>query len=147
MNHVDLVKDIYDRFGRGDAAGILAHFTEEIEFRLAEGHPYQPSGQPWVGKDAVARGFFMKAGPEWERWSVVPGEVIETADAVVIECRYAGTYKPTGLPLDVQVCHVWRFRDGKVRSFHQYVDTARLQDVMGRRPASAGGEHAPMPLT
>jgi ketosteroid isomerase-like protein len=32
--------------------------------------------------------------------------------------------------MDVQVCHVWRFRDGKVASFHQYVDTAALQRVM-----------------
>jgi ketosteroid isomerase-like protein len=34
--------------------------------------------------------------------------------------------------MDVQVCHVWRFRDAKVASFHQYVDTANLRRVMGR---------------
>ena len=49
----------------------------------------------------------------------------------------AGTrvcYKPTGRHMDVQVCHVWRFRGGKVASFHQYVDTARLQGVMDGAP-------------
>lgn len=133
MNNVDLVKDVYEKFSQGDAAGILAHFEPDIEFRLAEGHPYQPSGQPWYGKEAVSQNFFMKAAQEWEGWSVVLGEVLETADAVVVECRYAGAYKPTGLPLDVQVCHVWKLRDGRIRSFHQYLDTAGLQHVMGHR--------------
>ena len=51
------------------------------------------------------------------------------------EGRYSGRYKPTGKELDVQVCHVWRFQNGKVKSFHQYVDTARLQDTMRSEPA------------
>jgi ketosteroid isomerase-like protein len=33
----------------------------------------------------------------------------------------------------VQLCHVWRFRGDRIASFHQYVDTAGLQRVMGRR--------------
>jgi ketosteroid isomerase-like protein len=133
MSNVDLVNDIYDKFAQGDVASILARFEADIEFRLAEGHPYQTSGQPWFGKEAVTQNFFMKAGPEWDRWSVVPDEVLDMGDAVVVECRYAGIYKPTGKTLDVQACHVWRVRDGKIRSFHQYLDTARLQEVMGRR--------------
>jgi uncharacterized protein len=47
--------------------------------------------------------------------------------------RYVGTYKPTGKSLDAQVCHVLKFRDGKLTSFQQFVDTAQLQDVMGAR--------------
>jgi uncharacterized protein len=135
MNNVDLVKHIYERFAHGDAASILATFTDGIEFRLAEGHPYQPSGDAWIGKKAVTDQFFMKAGPEWQDWSVRIVDTIETAAAVVVECRYLGLYKPTGRTMDLQVCHVWRFTGGKVASFHQYVDTAALQEVMGRGAA------------
>jgi uncharacterized protein len=133
MSNVDLVKDIYEKFTHGDVAGILARFEPDIEFRLAEGHPYQPSGQPWFGKGAVTQNFFMKAGPEWAGWSVVIGDVLEAGDAVVVECRYNGVYTPTGNTLNVQVCHVWKLRNGNIRSFHQYLDTAALQEVMGRR--------------
>jgi ketosteroid isomerase-like protein len=132
MNNVDLVKDIYDKFAKGDAASILARFEPDVEFRLAEGHPYQPSGRPWIGKETVTEHFFMKAGPEWDNWAVVYAEVLEMDDAVIVEGRYTGIYKPTGRALDVQMCHVWRLRDGRIKSFHQYVDTARVQDVMGR---------------
>ncbi len=128
--NAELVRYVYEKFTRGDVASMLATFEDDIEFRLAEGHPYQPSGQPWFGKDAVTQHFFMKAGPEWDGWSVVFDDVLEMDDAVVVECRYTGTYKPTRKTLDVQVCHVWKLHNGKIKSFHQYLDTARLQDVM-----------------
>ena len=130
---VEVVKRIYEMFGRGDGAGILASFEDDIEFRLAEGHPYQPSGQPWYGKDAFTTHFLMKAGPEWDRWTARIDKAVETDDTVVVEGRYNAIYKPTGKTLDVQMCHVWKFNDGKVKSFHQYVDTSGVQDVMGRR--------------
>lgn len=47
-----------------------------------------------------------------------------------MEGRYTGTFKPSGKRLDAQVCHVLGFRDGKLKSFQQYVDTGQLQAVM-----------------
>jgi uncharacterized protein len=130
VSHTDIAKYVYDRFGQGDAASILELFDPNIEFRLAEGHPYQPGREPWIGKDAVAQNFFMKAAGEWDGWTMIPRAFLEMDDAVVVEGRYAGTYKPTGKLLDVQVCHVWRFSRGKITSFHQYLDSARLQQTM-----------------
>lgn len=132
MKQVDLVRTVYRDFAAGEAAAILETFADDVEFRLAEGHPYRGSAGAWIGKEAVATNFFAVAGPEWQGWSIGVEKTIEAADAVVVEGRYTGLYKPTGRTMDVQVCHVWRFRDGKIASFHQYVDTARLQGVMGR---------------
>jgi hypothetical protein len=42
-------------------------------------------------------------------------------------------YKETGKGLDTQICHVLKFRDGKLMSFQQYANTAQLQDVQGAR--------------
>jgi ketosteroid isomerase-like protein len=133
MQHVDTVRKIYRDFAAGDAAAILATFADDVEFRLAEGHPYRGSGGAWTGKEAIATSFFAVAGPEWEGWTIGVEKTIEAGEAVVVEGRYTGLYKPTRRQMDVQVCHVWRFRGGKVASFHQYLDTARLQEVMGRR--------------
>src|SRR5712692_1713617 len=118
MSNSQIVKHVYARFTEGDAPGVLAAFDPNVEFRLAEGHPYQPEGKPWYGHDAIIQNFFMKAGKEWEGWNVVVNELLEMGDAVVVECRYAGIYKPTGKRLDVQVCHIWRLDDGKIKSFH-----------------------------
>ena len=131
MTKIETIRHIYERFANGDAVAILATFDEHIEFRLAEGHPYQPEGKPWIGGDAVTQKFFMKAGPEWQDWGFAIDEIIETTDAVVIEGRYSALYKPTGHRLNAQGCHIWRFRDGRIARFHQYINTAHLQQVMG----------------
>jgi uncharacterized protein len=131
MTKIETIRHVYERFAKGDAPAILATFEKDIEFRLAEGHPYQPEGKPWIGGDAITQNFFRKAGAEWQDWRFNIHEVIETPDTVVIEGRYSAVYKPTGRKLDAQACHVWRFRNGRIASFHQYVDTARVQYVMG----------------
>jgi ketosteroid isomerase-like protein len=128
---VDTIRRIYDDFAKGDARAILATFAKDIEFRLAEGHPYNPDSEAWIGGDAITKHFFEKAGAEWRNWTFTIRDVIETADAVVVEGRYSAVYEPTGRELDAQGCHVWRFRNGQITSFHQYVDTARVQHVMG----------------
>jgi ketosteroid isomerase-like protein len=53
---------------------------------------------------------------------------------VVVEGRYKALYKPTGKTLDAQTCHVWKFKNGTVESFHQYADTAQIQEVMTHAP-------------
>jgi len=132
MRKTNLVRQIYHNFATGDVGKILETFDPSIEFRLAETHPYRGSDAAWIGKDAIVEKFFKVAGPEWDRWSVAVETTLETPDAVVVEGRYTGTYKPNGRSMDVEVCHVWRFRGDKVTSFHQHVDTARLAHVMGR---------------
>ena len=132
MKNTDVIRGVYRDFAAGKAEPILDAFATDIEFRLAESHPYRGSAGAWKGKQAVAESFFAVAGPEWDGWSIGVEQMIEAGDAVVVEGRYTGTYKPTGNAMDVQVCHVWRFRGCKIASFHQYVDTARLRGVMGR---------------
>ena len=128
--NVEAVKSAYESFARGDAPSLLAVMADEVEFRVAEGHPYQPSGEAWHGKQELVEKFLMKAGPEWEGWTMTPGAIHALGDTVVVEGRYHGLYKPTGRRMDLQVCHVWRVREGVIRSFHQYLNTAELQRVM-----------------
>lgn len=137
MRNTDVIRQIYRDFTAGDAAAILETFAADVEFRLAEGHPYRGVGGGWVGKRAIAENFFAVAGPEWDGWSISVEQMLEANDAVVVEGRYGGKYKPTGDRMDVQVCHVWRFRGREVASFHQYVNTAALRRVMGRDDAGS----------
>jgi ketosteroid isomerase-like protein len=104
-----------------------------IEWREAEGNPYEPGGKAWRGPDAVVQNLFIRLAREWDSFTVHPGEFYDAGSTVVVEARYTGTYKRTGKGLDAQVCHVWKIRDGKVISFQQFVDTGQLQDVQDAR--------------
>jgi len=133
MGNVEVVRHVYEWFGQGDVAAVLAAFDPSIEWRLAEGHPYAPDGAAWTGPAAVAQNFFARAGGDWDGFTITPAAFHEAREAVVVECRYRGVYKATGKRLDAQVCHVWGVRAGKITRFQQYIDTAQLQDVMGAR--------------
>jgi ketosteroid isomerase-like protein len=133
MSNVDLLKGLYDSFGRGDVPGVLGSMDKEIHWHEAEGSPYMPSGEAFVGPDAIATKLFVRLAEEWDGFTVHPVSYYDAGDAVIVECRYTGTYKETGKPIDAQVCHVWTVKDGKVTKFQQYVDTAKLQDTMGAR--------------
>jgi hypothetical protein len=137
MSHVRLIQDLYAAFGRGDIATVLGAFDPKIEWREAEANPYQPSGKPWIGPDAVLQNLFARLGAEWNAFTVHPRTFHDAGDTVVVEARYSGSFKPTGRALDAQVCHVWKLANGKIKSFQQYVDTAQLQRVMGTVEAPA----------
>ena len=133
MSNVQLAKDIYAAFGRGDIPTVLAGFHPEIEWRQAEGNPYKPDGAAWFGPQAVLEELFTRLGSEWEGFTVTVRTLHDAGEYVVMEGRYTGLYKPSGKRVDAQVCHVLGFRNGKLSSFQQYVDTAQLQTVMAMR--------------
>ena len=133
MNNVQLARNVYDAFGRGDIAAVLDLFESDMEWHPAEGHPFRPDGSPWIGRDAIAEGFFARIGEAWSSFTVTPRAFHDAHDAVVVEGRYTGVLKGSGHTIDAQFCHIWTTRDGKMRSFQQYMDTAKLQDAMGAR--------------
>jgi uncharacterized protein len=133
MDNVSLLKGLYDAFGRGDIPTVLGAMSPDIHWHEAESNPYMPSGVPWVGPDTILNELFMKLGSDWDGFAVHPKSFHDAGDSVIVEARYSGTYKATGKSMDTQACHVWDVRDGKVTRFQQYVDTAKLQDVMGAR--------------
>ena len=131
MDNVTMVKNVYEAFGRGDIASVLGAMSPDVRWYEAEGNPYMPSGEAWVGHDALVKNLFTRIGAEWDRFTIKTKSFHGAGDSVIVEARYSGTYKPTGKSIDAQACHVWDLKDGKVARFQQYVDTAQLQAALG----------------
>lgn len=126
----ELVKGIYEAFGKGDVPAVLGAFDAGIEWNEAEGYTYA-EGNPYVGPQRVAEGVFMRVVSEIDNFSVTPENIIDGGDTVVAEGRYRGTMKATGAPIHAQFAHVWHVRDGKVVRFQQYTDTAQWAKASG----------------
>ena len=133
MDNVKILKGVYEAFGRGDIPSVLGAMSPDVHWYEAEGNPYRPSGEAWVGPDAVLNNLFMKLGEDWEDFTVHQKSFHDAGDSVIVEARYTGKYKATGKNTDAQVCHVWDLKDGKITRFQQYLNTAHFQDVMGAR--------------
>lgn len=131
MSNVDIISGLYEAFGRGDVPAVLGAMAPDIHWYEAEGNPYMPSGEPFVGPDAVLEELFMKLGGDFDGFTVTPHSYHDAGDVVVVEARYTGKSNHTGAPIDIQVCHLWTVRDGKITKFQQYVNTAELQAAMG----------------
>lgn len=124
----DIVKAIYDAFGKGDVPAVLGAFDPQIQWREAE-HFLYADGNPYVGPQAVAEGVFQRVVSDVDGFAVLPGHFVEGGDTVVVEGRYRGKMKATGTPVDAQFAHVWQLRDGKVARFQQYTDTKQWADA------------------
>lgn len=131
MSNVEFLKSLYDAFGRGDIPPVLDAMSPAIRWYQAENNPYNPSGEAWVGPEAVAN-LFMKLGTEWENFAVHPKAFHDAGGTVVVEARYTGLFKPTGKRFNAQACHVWDVQDGKITRFQQYLDTMQMNDVFRR---------------
>jgi ketosteroid isomerase-like protein len=55
VSDVQLIRDLYDALGRGDMPVVLGAMDPGIEWREAEGNPYEPSGKAWLGTFSIHR--------------------------------------------------------------------------------------------
>lgn len=133
MSGSELLASLYDAFGRGDVPTVLGTMDPQIRWHEAESNPYMPSGEAWVGPDAVVANLFMKLGEDWAGFTVTPIAFHDAGDVVSVEGRYTAEHRGTGKSIDAQFCHVWTVQDGRITKFQQYTDTAKFQDVMGVR--------------
>jgi uncharacterized protein len=126
------VEGFYAAMGRADIPLILGALDPRIVWNEAENFVYADKS-PYLGVEAVLTGLFARLAGEWDGFSAVPHEIVDGGETVVALGRYGGVYKATGVKVDAQFVHVFRFKDGKVASFQQYTDTAQFKDAVSRR--------------
>jgi uncharacterized protein len=127
--NVELIRNIYADFGRGDVPAVLAAMSPDIVWNEAENFHYA-DGNPYRGPEAVLSGVFARLGGEWDGFAPLPEEFFDAGDIVVVLGRYAGTHKASGKALDAQMVHIWRVADGRVIRFDQRVDTLQAARAM-----------------
>jgi ketosteroid isomerase-like protein len=126
------VEGLYSAMGSADIPFLIGNLDPQVVWNEAENFVYADKS-PYIGVDALLTGLFARLAGEWNGFSAVPHEIIDGGETVVALGRYGGVYKGTGVKVDAQFTHVFRFKDGKVASFQQYTDTAQFKDVVSRR--------------
>lgn len=106
-NRVEVVRAAYDCFNREDVTRVLDLCDESIEL------PDVIHGTVLRGKPAVEQ--YWRQQFEVVDHSVVPGEIVEMGDAIVV-VAYHQMYEPDGGPLGggVTAVHRFTFRDHRI---------------------------------
>jgi ketosteroid isomerase-like protein len=123
----ELVRAVYEAFGRGDVPAVLGAMAADIAWHEAEGMPY---GGVYHGGEAVAQNVFGPITQDVVDFAVTAEEFIASGDAVAAVVRYTGTGRATGKELDLPVVHLWKVRNGKVEEFRQFIDTVKFREVV-----------------
>jgi ketosteroid isomerase-like protein len=126
------IEAFYASMGRGDIPFIIGILDPQISWNEAENFVYADHS-PYIGVDKLLTGLFARLGGEWDGFSAVPDEIVDGGETVIALGRYGGVYKATGVKVNAQFVHVFKFKGGKIAHFQQYTDTAQFKDVVSRR--------------
>lgn len=128
-SNVDIVKGVYEAFGRGDVPAVLGVMDDNIQWR--EPTSLAPTFTDQVGPQAVAENVFGQVMEIIQDFSVNPEEYIDGGDIVVMLGHYHGKGAKTGTELDARMAHVWRFSGGKATGFEVITDTHAWREALG----------------
>ncbi len=120
-----LVQSFYGHLKDGNSPAAFALLADDIEWNEAEGNPLADRN-PYIGAAAIAEGVFARLREIFDGFASKPEEFIADGNRVVVICRYFGTHKATGTPLNCQAVHSWTVDGDKIVRFQQYADTEQL---------------------
>lgn len=130
MSALETIQAVYAAFGRNDPSVLFGAMDPAINWYEAEGISLA-DGNPYVGPQAVGEGVFGPILAALDNFTVVPNTFIDGGEYIVAIGRYGGTVKNGDAMLDAPFCHVFRFRNGKIVTFHQFTDSAQWARLLG----------------
>jgi uncharacterized protein len=135
-SNLEIVKSGYEKFGNGDIEGLLALFTDDIDWSTphVENVPY---GGNRLGLEEVAEFFKVLAETE-DIIYFEPTEFIEQGPRVVVLGRIKSTAKSTGRSYETDWVHLYSVHEGKITSFHEFFDTAAVAQAFQKTARAEG---------
>lgn len=134
MENAEIVKGMYEAFGRGDVAAIIEPLAEDIVWD----HANSDRGVPWLtprrGRREVPA-FFQAVAQhlQFEKFEVTA--IVGDGDIIVALCDVVAVVKKNGRKIvERDEAHVWRFSNGRVVEFRHGVDTARHLAAWSNEP-------------
>jgi ketosteroid isomerase-like protein len=128
MTNTDIVKGMYEAFGRGDIEGILNKLADDVEWLSSPESKTIPTGGTFRGRAGVAK-FFQKVAENIEFEAFMPEKYIEQGDTVVALGSYSGRSKTLNKKFASPWAMVFTLRGGKLARFDEHFDTEAVADA------------------
>ena len=116
---VNIVKKVYECFGKGDINGFLELCEENIEW-VVNGPYLLEKCQSFTGHKGVRRFLKILEGT-WSFNTFVPREFIVDNNKVVVLGEETGTNRLTGEEFQNRWAHVFTIRSNKIVSFREFL--------------------------
>ncbi len=123
---LQVVKEGYAAFGRGDIASLLALMADDVEWAIP-GTDLPTSGN-YRGVDGVAK-FFQTLVADVEILDFQPREFVADGERVVVVGWERVKIKSTNRVADLDWVMAFTVRNGKVVNFREYTDTKAIAEA------------------
>jgi uncharacterized protein len=124
QQNLEVVRNIYDAFGRGDLDGILTLLDPGVSWRTP-GAPDLPTAGLRQGIPAV-REFFGLLSNTFDIADFRPTDFFASGDKVVVLGTSREGPRGTGRFVDFRWVHVFTFRNARVVAFDEPADVSQL---------------------
>lgn len=122
QQNVELVRQGYEAFGRGDIEGLLNLLDDNIEW-VSPGPPDLPTAGTRRGRQQIAE-FFQTMNEVFEIQRFEPKTFVAQGDRVVVLGEDTARVRATGTIVNESWAHAFVVGNGKIVSFQEYLDTA-----------------------
>jgi ketosteroid isomerase-like protein len=125
MSNEQTVKDVYAAFQRGDVTAIVAHVTDDVDWRNDR---VESRECPWNGNfsgKANLPGFFKALAEHLDFLVFDVQAIVASGSAVAVYLRIESTVRKNGRSLKTDSVHFWTFNDrGQITRYRHFTDTA-----------------------
>jgi uncharacterized protein len=126
--NVEVVREVFDAFTRGDTEGVLRLCDEDIVIT-------QPQELPGVPPQQRGHSGMLKAFSIWpEQWDDYRIEILRIADPgdyVVVTTQQGGRGKQSGVEVEMEVTFVFTVRNGKLVEFQIFFREDQALEAAG----------------
>ena len=128
MTNLEIIKSTYEgKTSEENGQNLAKYVAKDISWTEAKGFPYAGT---YVGLEEISKNVFSRLGSEWINYKFTPEGYVANEDKVVAYGTYTGTNKRTGKSFEARVAHIWKLKDGKIKSFEQFVDSQPVNNSM-----------------
>lgn len=123
MSSLDVINALYESIAKKDWQRFKSLTDPKLEWIQNKGFP---KGRHSRGAEEVLKNVFDVFSKDWETWSFDIEEYLDAGDNVIVLGAYQGRHKKTGKEFTAAAAHIFDLKDGRVRRFRQYTDTAQI---------------------
>jgi hypothetical protein len=127
--NVAQLRTIYEAYGKGDPQPLMDALHEEAHYRSVDPTPALQFSQVRQGKAEFIRALTMIA-TDYQLVYYRIAEYIAQRDHVVALAKVAFRHRAKDKLVEVDKADVWRFQGGKIVSFQEFFDSAKVERIV-----------------
>ncbi|MFN8345617.1 MAG: nuclear transport factor 2 family protein [Spirosomataceae bacterium] len=124
-SNIETIAQLYADFGQGNIPAILEQLSDDVKWEFPASVNNVPFSGIFEGKAGVID-FFQNVGATNDFHEFNVEKLLADNDTVVALGNLKATAKTTGKISANSWAHRWDFKDGKVVSHYEYVDSAEI---------------------